>query len=137
MGTKRYGESLGKRKKPSSSNGRTVRDEHREQDGERRKLTTDEFIQQCAIILDKTIKQIEEEYYWIDLPSLIELKNQEKAKEILENIQVSTFPHISDESTRKQILEQYKKQLPKVDSKQEYKSAQDQYEALKKRKFMS
>ncbi|HHY74031.1 MAG TPA: hypothetical protein GX497_12595 [Bacillus bacterium] len=48
---------------------------------------------------------------------------------------MSTFPHISDGNVRQQIVDQYKKQLSNVETEQQYMSAQDQYEALKKRKL--
>lgn len=86
----------------------------------------------CCDILGKTQFEIENEYYWIDLPQLLELSGERKAKDMLKNIEVSAFPHMSDAKAREAILQQYRDQLPKSPPEKP-KSAQEQYEALKMR----
>jgi len=51
---------------------------------------------------------------------------------MLKNIEVSSFPHMSDAKAREAILQQYRDQLPKSPPEQP-KTAQEQYEALKLR----
>lgn len=87
---------------------------------------------ECSIILDKTQLQIENEYYWIDLPDLITKKNEHKAASLLNDIEVATFPHITDEKVRKSIWDKYQKRLPQGEPEKPL-SAEAQYERLKRR----
>ncbi|MFD2116337.1 hypothetical protein ACFSTH_08370 [Paenibacillus yanchengensis] len=84
------------------------------------------------MILGKTQNEIENGYAWIDLPRLIELQGERRAIELLENIEVATFPHITDSKIREAILKQHRDKLPKPPPETP-KSAQEQYEALKLR----
>lgn len=83
-------------------------------------------------MLGKTQHEVETEYYFVDLPELLMLKDQIRASELLENIDVVSFPHILDENARKSILTRFTSVLPKPPAEQP-KSAQEQYEALKQR----
>lgn len=87
---------------------------------------------ECCILLDKTQYEIENEYAFIDLPALMMKKNQLRAKELLENIEVIAFPHLSESKDREAILKRLKERLPKPPPEPP-KSADEQYEALKKR----
>jgi hypothetical protein len=90
---------------------------------------------QCCIILDKTQHQVENEYYFIDLPEILKKKNENKAAGLLQDIQIISYPHIADEKARSDIFNSIKSQLPKVP--EEVKSADDQYEALKRKMNMA
>lgn len=63
---------------------------------------------------------------------MLELSGERKAKDMLKNIEVSSFPHMSDAKAREAILQQYRDQLPKPPPEQP-KTAQEQYKALKLR----
>ncbi|CAM3706038.1 hypothetical protein COLU111180_04085 [Cohnella lubricantis] len=82
----------------------------------------------CCIVLGKTQHEIESEYAWIDLPQLLHLTGERRARELIENIQVSSFPHYTEE-TRKDILKGLQAKMPKL-AKEPPKSAEDQYQAL-------
>lgn len=60
------------------------------------------------------------------------LKDQAKAKEMLEQIDIASFPHIIDKDLRKGIIERYTSALPKPPV-EPLKPATEQYEALKMR----
>ncbi|GBG09514.1 hypothetical protein PAT3040_04164 [Paenibacillus agaridevorans] len=80
----------------------------------------------------KTQYEIEHEYAWIDLPELLELSGEQRARDMLESIEVSAFPHMSDSQTREAILQRHRDRLPKPPPTPP-KSAQEQYEALRAR----
>jgi hypothetical protein len=86
----------------------------------------------CCLVLEKTQYEIENEYAWIDLPNLLEMSGEQRAREMLENIEVATFPHMSDQKAREAILQQYRNRLPKPPATKP-KSAQEQYEAHRAR----
>ncbi|WP_339816776.1 hypothetical protein MKZ15_15370 [Paenibacillus sp. FSL R7-0216] len=86
----------------------------------------------CCVVLSKTQYEIENEYYFIDLPELLMLKDQVRASEMLEQIDIVAFPHNSDKEARKAIVNRYVTVLPKPPTPKP-KSAQEQYEALKLR----
>jgi len=86
----------------------------------------------CCVILGKTQYEIENGYAWIDLPQLLELSGERRARELLDNIEVSVFPHLSDNKAREAILQRHRDRLPKPPPEPP-KSAQEQYEALKMR----
>jgi hypothetical protein len=83
----------------------------------------------CCITLGKTQHEIENEYAWIDLPRLLELSGERRAKELIENIEVSSFPHYADQKVREGIMERLQSKLPKP-PKEPPKSAEEQYQAL-------
>jgi hypothetical protein len=83
----------------------------------------------CCAILGKTQREIENEYAWIDIPRLLEITNERRAMELLDNIEVSTFPHISDEKVRESILKRHRDKLPQPPNEPP-KSAEEQYQAL-------
>ncbi|WP_020615739.1 hypothetical protein [Paenibacillus daejeonensis] len=87
----------------------------------------------CCILLDKSQRQIEEDYYFIDLPELLTIKDQRQAKELLDNIDVISFPH-SDKKGREGTIKRLQERLPKP-PKEQPKSAKEQYEALKARRM--
>lgn len=86
----------------------------------------------CSIVLGKTQCEIENEYFWIDLPQLLELSGERRARDMISYIEVSAYPHITDVEAREAILNQWRDQLPKPPPEPP-KSAQEQYEALKLR----
>jgi hypothetical protein len=51
-------------------------------------------------------------------------------------LQIISYPHITDEKARSDIFNSIKNQLPKSDP-EEVKSADDQYEALKRKMKMT
>ncbi|MUG45528.1 hypothetical protein [Paenibacillus woosongensis] len=79
-------------------------------------------------MLGKTQHEIENEYYFVDLPELLMLKDQNRASELLENIDVVSFPHISDKKAREAIVKRYANILPKPPAETP-KSAEEQYQA--------
>lgn len=83
-------------------------------------------------MLGKTQHEVENEYYFVDLPELLMLKDQIRASELLENIDVATFPHLSEQKDREAILKRISSVLP-APLAEPQKSAKDQYEELKLR----
>jgi hypothetical protein len=86
----------------------------------------------CCVVLGKTQHEIENEYYFIDLPELLMLKDQARASEMLERIDIVAFPHNPDKEARQSIIDRYTSVLPKPPAPPPM-SAQEQYEALKLR----
>lgn len=80
------------------------------------------------MILDKTQYQIENDYYFIDLPALLRIKNEKKAMQLLEQLQVTSYPHITDQKARNNIMKAITSQLP-AKPKGPVKSAEEQYQA--------
>ena len=78
-------------------------------------------------MLDKTQHQIENEYFFIDLPQLLLLKSQAHASEIIEQLEVVSYPHITDKQVREKIINRYIQILPKAPEKPRA-SAEDQYQ---------
>jgi hypothetical protein len=66
------------------------------------------------------------------LPQLLELSGEQRARELLENIEVSAFPHISDSKARESIYQRHRDRLPKPPPAPP-KSAEEQYEAQRAR----
>ncbi|MDT3426065.1 putative Fe-S cluster-containing radical SAM superfamily protein [Paenibacillus forsythiae] len=69
---------------------------------------------------------MDNEYYLIDLPQLLLIKDQIHAAELLEQIDVSSFPHIAEKKAREEILKRLTRNLPKL-PKSPPKSAEEQY----------
>jgi hypothetical protein len=78
--------------------------------------------------LDKSQYQIEHEYYFIDLPSLIRVKNERRAVHLLEQLQIASYPHISDKRDREKIMKSIADQLPKKAAPPPL-TAEEQYQA--------
>ncbi|MGP0583706.1 hypothetical protein [Paenibacillus timonensis] len=68
----------------------------------------------------------------MDLPELLLLKDQARASEMLEQIDIVAFPHISDKKARETIVNRYIAALPKPPVPAQ-RTAQEQYEELKLR----
>jgi len=83
----------------------------------------------CCAILGKTQYEIENEYAWIDLPELLRIRDEQRARELFELLDVSMFPHVADKRAREEIVERIKRRLPKPPSEPP-KSAEEQYQAL-------
>ncbi|MNI86701.1 hypothetical protein D3C73_1438160 [compost metagenome] len=83
-------------------------------------------------MLGKTQHEVENEYYFVDLPELLMLKDQIRASELLEQIDIVSFPHNSDKEARTAIVNRYIAVLPKPPAEPP-KPASEQYEALKQR----
>lgn len=79
-------------------------------------------------MLGKTQREVENEYFFIDLPELLMIKDQVRATEMLQEIDVVSFPHITDEKARDAIFKRITSALPKP-SKEQPKSAEEQYKA--------
>ncbi|QWU18254.1 hypothetical protein KP014_09705 [Paenibacillus sophorae] len=79
-------------------------------------------------MLGKTQFEVENEYCLIDLPQLLLIKDQIHAAELLEQIDVESFPHIMDKKAREAILKRITRNLPKP-PKAPSKSAEEQYQA--------
>ncbi|AIQ59681.1 hypothetical protein [Paenibacillus borealis] len=79
-------------------------------------------------MLDKTQHQIENEYFFIDLPQLLLLKDQARASEVIAQLEIASYPHITDQKVRQEIINRYIKVLPKAPEKPRA-SAEDQYQA--------
>lgn len=56
------------------------------------------------------------------------LKDQIRASELLDNIDVAAFPHISDKKAREAIIKRFTTVLPKP-AEEPPKSAEEQYQA--------
>ena len=84
---------------------------------------------QCCAILGKTQHEIENEYAWIDLPELLRIRDEQRARELFELLDVSMFPHAADKRAREEIIERIKRRLPKPPPEPP-KSAEEQYQAL-------
>lgn len=82
-------------------------------------------------MLGKTQHEVESEYFFVDLPELLMLKDQIRASELLENIDVAAFPH-TDKKGRETIVKRFTSVLPKP-PEEAPKSAEEQYQALKMR----
>jgi len=54
---------------------------------------------------------------------------EQRARELFELLDVSTFPHIADKKARDEIIERIKRRLPKPPPEPP-KSAEEQYQAL-------
>lgn len=91
-------------------------------------MTQDDFVLRCCIHLDKTQREIEEDYYFVDLPELLLLKNQARARELLEGLDVVSYPHITEEKSRTAIIKRLTSALPKPPSEPQL-SAEEQYQA--------
>lgn len=82
----------------------------------------------CCVVLGKTQREIEHEYAWIDLPELLRISGERRAKELIENIQVSSFPHFADNETREAIMKELQSRVPQP-PKAPQKTAEEQYQA--------
>ncbi|MDH6427275.1 hypothetical protein MKX34_17185 [Paenibacillus sp. FSL R5-0636] len=82
----------------------------------------------CCTVLDKTQWQIENEYFFVDLPQLLLLKDQAHASNVIEQLEIESYPHITDKKVREQIINRYIQALPKAPEKPKM-SAEDQYQA--------
>ncbi|MNP24403.1 hypothetical protein D3C76_1171620 [compost metagenome] len=79
-------------------------------------------------MLGKTQHEVENEYNFVDLPELLMLKDQIRASELLENIDIATFPHLTEKKDREAIIKRITSPLPKPPVEPP-KSAEDQYQA--------
>jgi hypothetical protein len=79
------------------------------------------------VVLGKTQHEIENGYAWVDLPDLLKLSGEARARELLENIQVSTFPHMTDVKAREAIMSSIRDRLPKAPPTP-LMSAEEQYQ---------
>ncbi len=95
-------------------------------------MTCDDFVLRCCTHLGKTQREIEEDYYFVDLPELLLLKNQARARELLEGLDVVSYPHIIDDKARETIFKRITSALPRLPVTPP-QSAQEQYQALKVR----
>lgn len=91
-------------------------------------MTHDDFVLRCCTHLGKTQREIEEEYYFVDLPELLMLKNQSRARELLEGLDVVSYPHILDDKAREAIFKRITSVLPKPPAEPP-KTAEEQYQA--------
>lgn len=66
------------------------------------------------------------------MPRVLEISGERRAREMLENIEVSSFPHITDKQVKEAIIKFYRDRLPKPPPEPP-KSAQEQYKELKLR----
>jgi len=82
----------------------------------------------CCATLRKTQYEIENEYTWVDLPDLIRLEGERRARDYLDDIEVSIFPHVSDKDARETIIEKHRSRIPKPTA--QAKTADEQYQAL-------
>ncbi|GGH17340.1 hypothetical protein GCM10008013_12610 [Paenibacillus segetis] len=64
----------------------------------------------------------------MDLPELLMLKNQSRARELLENLDVVSYPHIIDDKAREGIIKRITNSLPKP-AETPPQSAEEQYQA--------
>lgn len=79
-------------------------------------------------MLEKTQYQIENEYFFIDLPQILLLKDQAHAAEMIEQLNVESYPHITDKKVREEILKRYTRILPEATVPKAL-SAEEQYQA--------
>lgn len=82
----------------------------------------------CCAVLGKTQFEIENGYYFVDLPQLLLLKDQVRAAEMLEEIDIVSFPHLLDKKSREAILKRIVNVLPKPPEELP-KTAEEQYQA--------
>lgn len=80
------------------------------------------------MVLGKTQHEVENEYYFVDLPELLLLKDQEHASAIIEQLNVASYPHITDKDVREKMLKQYTRLLPKSATPKQM-TAEEQYQA--------
>jgi len=80
-------------------------------------------------VLGKTPREIENEYAWIDLPEILRIRNEQLAKDWFELLDISIFPHLSDQKARERIWERHRSRLPKPPPEPQ-KSAEEQYQEL-------
>jgi hypothetical protein len=82
------------------------------------------------VVLGKTQYEIENEYAFIDLPKLLVKKNERRALEMLEDIQVATFPHLMEQRDRKAVLKRLQDQVETVVPSEVHtvKPAEEQYQ---------
>lgn len=80
------------------------------------------------MVLGKTQYEVENEYYFVDLPELLMLMDQKHASVIIEQLNVASYPHITDKKVREDILKRYTYLLPKPMA-QKVQSPEDQYQA--------
>ncbi|WP_244169661.1 hypothetical protein [Paenibacillus helianthi] len=78
--------------------------------------------------MDKTQYQIENEYFFIDLPQLLLLKDQARASEVIEQLEIASYPHIVDKQVRQEIIQRYINALPKAPEPPKM-TAEEQYQA--------
>ncbi|WP_127580824.1 hypothetical protein [Paenibacillus koleovorans] len=79
-------------------------------------------------MLGKTQYEVENEYAFIDLPELMKLANEKRAAELMEQLEVTAYPHIADKAAQKAIINRIRGRLPQAPAVPA-KSAEEQYEA--------
>ncbi|MFF2910012.1 hypothetical protein [Paenibacillus sp. NPDC057934] len=82
----------------------------------------------ACIILGKTQREVENDYYQIDIPRLLQIKDQVRAGELLQYLDVISLPHIIDDKAREEVLSRITAALPKPPP-EPVKSAEEQYQA--------
>jgi len=73
---------------------------------------------------------VENEYAFIDLPGLLEIRTERRAMELLENIEIIQFPHLSEKKDREGIIKKLQDRISK-EPPPPPKTAEEQYQALK------
>ncbi|MGG1879365.1 hypothetical protein ABDI30_17575 [Paenibacillus cisolokensis] len=84
-------------------------------------------------MLGKTQYEVENEYYFVDLPRMLMAHDQVRAEKLLMQIDVESFPHLMDKKAREAIIKRITSVLPKPPPEPP-KSAEEQYQALLARK---
>lgn len=79
-------------------------------------------------MLGKTQHEIENEYYFVDLPKMLVMKDEVWAKELLLQIDIVSYPHMMDKKARENIIKRINSMLPKPPAEPP-KSAEEQYQA--------
>ncbi|MBP1892983.1 hypothetical protein [Paenibacillus lactis] len=82
----------------------------------------------CCAVLGKTQYEVENEYYFVDLPKMLIMKDQTRAEELLMQIDIVSYPHLVDKKARETIVKRITSMLPKPPAESP-KSAEEQYQA--------
>ncbi|KUP22415.1 hypothetical protein [Paenibacillus sp. DMB5] len=82
--------------------------------------------------LGKTQHEIENEYYFVDLPELLLLEERRHATAMVEQLEVASYPHIMDKEVRSEILQRYVRRLPKTPAPKQM-TPEEQYQAQLRR----
>ncbi|QSF42656.1 hypothetical protein [Paenibacillus tianjinensis] len=78
--------------------------------------------------MGKTQHEVENEYYFVDLPELLLLEERRHATEMIEQLEAESYPHIMDKEVRTDILQRYVRRLPKAPVPKQL-TAEEQYQA--------